>query len=66
MPNEDQLSLCQADQIRGDLYGIQDDIDFIMVQLAWSPTRREVARLTLLAMPTPAALVILWLELCIR
>ncbi len=66
MPNEDQLSLCQADQIRGDLYGIQDDIDFIKVQLAWLPTRREVARLTLLAMPTPAALVILWLELCIR
>jgi putative ABC transport system substrate-binding protein len=24
MPDEDQLSLCQADQIRGDLYGLQD------------------------------------------
>lgn len=27
--DEDQLSLRQADQIRGDLYGIQDDLDFI-------------------------------------
>src|ERR1700730_6030093 len=29
MPDEDQLSLRQADQIRGDLYGLQDDLDFI-------------------------------------
>jgi hypothetical protein len=26
MPDEDQLSLRQADQIRGDLYGIQDEL----------------------------------------
>jgi hypothetical protein len=32
MPDEDQLSLRQADQIRGDLYGIQDDLDFIKLQ----------------------------------
>src|ERR1700730_18198052 len=40
MPDEDQLSLRQADQIRGDLYGLQDDLDFIKVQLARLPTRK--------------------------
>jgi hypothetical protein len=43
MPDEDQLSLRQADQIRGDLYGIQDDLDFIKVQLARLPIRLIVA-----------------------
>jgi len=42
MPDEDQLSLRQADKIRGDLYAIQDELDFIKVQLAHLPTRREV------------------------
>jgi len=42
MPDEDQLSLRQADQIRGDLYGLQDDLDFIKVELAHLPTRNEV------------------------
>jgi hypothetical protein len=41
-PNEDQLSLRQADQIRGDLYGIQDHLDFIKVQLARLPKGNEV------------------------
>jgi hypothetical protein len=50
MPDEDQLSLRQADQIRGDLYGIQDDIDFIKVQLAHLPTRNEVWRAAMLGM----------------
>ena len=27
MPDEDQLSLRQADQIRDDLYALQDDLD---------------------------------------
>jgi len=40
--DEDQLSLRQANQIRGDLYGLQDDLDFIKVQLARLPTRNEV------------------------
>ena len=34
----DPFTLRQADQIRGDLYGIQDDLDFIKVQLARLPT----------------------------
>jgi len=41
MPDEDQLSLRQADQLRGDLYAIQDDLDFIKVQLARLPTKNE-------------------------
>jgi len=50
MPDEDQLSLRQADQIRGDLYGIQDDLDFIKVQLALLPRRNEVWRAAMLGM----------------
>jgi hypothetical protein len=50
MPDEDQLSLRQADQIRGDLYAIQDDLDFIKVQLAQLPTRNEVWRAAMLGM----------------
>jgi hypothetical protein len=49
-PDEDQLSLRQADQIRGDLYGIQDDLDFIKLQLARLPTRNEVWRAAMLGM----------------
>jgi hypothetical protein len=37
-------SLRQADQIRGDLYGIQDDLDFIKGQLARLPTRGQLAQ----------------------
>jgi hypothetical protein len=50
MPDEDQLSLRQADQIRGDLYALQDDLDFIKVQLAHLPTRNEVWRAAMLGM----------------
>ena len=47
---DDRLSLRQADQIRGDLYGIRDDLDFIKVQLAWLPSRNEVWRAAMLGM----------------
>jgi hypothetical protein len=50
MPDEDQLFLRQAVQIRGDLYGIQDELDFIKVQLAQLPTRNEVWRAAILGM----------------
>jgi hypothetical protein len=50
MPDEDQLSLRQADQIRGDLYGVQDSLDFIKVQLAHQPRRNEVLRAAMLGM----------------
>jgi hypothetical protein len=42
--------LRQADQIRGDLYALQDDLDFIKVQLAYLPTRNEVWRAAMLGM----------------
>jgi hypothetical protein len=48
--DEDQLSLRQADQTRGDLYGIADDIDLIKVQLRQLPTRNEVWRAAMLGM----------------
>jgi len=49
-PDEERLSLRQADQIRGDLYALQDDLDFIKVQLAQLPTRNEVWRAAMLGM----------------
>ena len=50
MPKEDQLSLRQPGQIRGDLYTIQDDRDFIKIQLARLATRVEVWRAAMLGM----------------
>jgi hypothetical protein len=47
---DDRLSLRQADQICGDLYGIQDNLDFIKVQLARLPSRNEVWRAAMLGM----------------
>jgi hypothetical protein len=44
MPDEDQISLRQADQLRGDLYAIQDDRDFIKAQLARLPAKNKVWR----------------------
>jgi len=48
MPDEDHLSLRQADQTRSDFYGLQDDLDFTKVQLAHLPTRNEVWRAAML------------------
>jgi hypothetical protein len=42
MPAERPFTLRQIDQARGDLYALQDDLDFIRVQLARLPTRNEV------------------------
>src|SRR6266436_1239718 len=50
MPDERPFTLRQADQIRGDLYALQDDLDFIKVQLAHLPTRNEVRRAAMLGM----------------
>jgi hypothetical protein len=43
MSGERQLTLRQIDQVRGDMYAIADDLDFLEVQLARIPTRREMA-----------------------
>ena len=50
MPDEDDFTLRQIDQARGDLYAIQDDLDFIKPQLAQLPTRNEVWRAAMLGM----------------
>jgi hypothetical protein len=55
MPDEDQLFLRRAKPpspagIGGDLYAIQDDLDFIKIQLAHLPTRNEVWRAAMLGM----------------
>ena len=50
MPDEDDFTLRQIDQARGDLYAVQDDFDFIKAQLAQLPTRNEVWRAVMLGM----------------
>jgi hypothetical protein len=47
---DDRLSLRHADQIRGDPYGIQDNLDFIKVQLARLPSHNDVWRAAMLGM----------------
>jgi hypothetical protein len=42
--DEDQLSLRQAEQIRGDLYGLQDDLDFIKMPARTPEAERGLAR----------------------
>ena len=66
MPDEDQLSLRQADQIRGDLYGIQDELDFIKRQLARRPTRHEVWRPAMLGMLGGAIAAVTLIEVFAR
>jgi hypothetical protein len=60
--DEDQLSLRQADQIRGDLYGIQDDIDLIKHQIARLPTKNEVWRAAMLGMLGGAVAAVILIE----
>jgi hypothetical protein len=50
MSDERPFTLPQIDQARGDLYALQDDLDFIRVQLARLPTRNEVWRAAMLGM----------------
>jgi hypothetical protein len=37
MPDEHQLTLRQVDQVRGDLYGITEELEIIQMRLASSP-----------------------------
>jgi len=50
MTDEHAFTLRQSDQVRSDLFAIQDDLDFIKVQLARLPTRNEVWRAAMLGM----------------
>jgi hypothetical protein len=58
--------LRQIDQARGDLYAIADDLEFNKSQLARVPTRKDLARLTLLATFTTVALVLVGIEALFR
>ena len=48
MPDERPFMLCQVDRARDDFAALQDDLDFIKVQLAHLPTRNEVWRAAML------------------
>jgi hypothetical protein len=51
-----QLVDRQADQARSDFAAIECELEFVKAQLARLPTRKDLARLTLLAMTSGAAL----------
>ncbi len=45
--SEERLSSRQADQVRGDLYAIHDELEFIHDPLARPPARMDMLRLVL-------------------
>jgi hypothetical protein len=47
---DDPFTLRQVDQARDDFAALQDDLDFIKVQLARLPTRHELWRAAMLGM----------------
>jgi len=49
MPDERSLTLLQVDLARADFAAIESDLDAIMKQLAQIPTRKELARMALMA-----------------
>jgi hypothetical protein len=51
-----QLIDRQADQARSDFAAIECELEFVKAQLARLPTRKDLARLTLLAMTSGVAL----------
>jgi len=55
---EHRLTLRQADQARGDLYAIADELEFLKVQLATLPNRAYVSRLALMATGSVWALLV--------
>jgi hypothetical protein len=59
----ERLTLRQADQARADLYAIDDELQIIKEQLARPPTRRDMARLALIAALAGAALTVAAVEL---
>jgi hypothetical protein len=57
MSDDNQLTLRQIDQARGDLYAIADDLEFLKAQIAQLPSRDYVSRLALMATATVWALI---------
>jgi hypothetical protein len=56
MSDDHTLALRQADQARADLAALESEIEVLQGQLALLPTRKELARLALLASTSGAAL----------
>jgi hypothetical protein len=63
MPDENPLTLRQADQARTDFASIESDLDAIMARLARLPTRGDLAKTALGIILSTTALVILWAEM---
>jgi hypothetical protein len=65
MVDERALTLRQLDQIRGDLYAVQDELECMKAQFARLPTRSDLARAALgiiFATTMLTTLSILWFE----
>jgi len=65
MMDEHALTLRQADQIRGDLYAVQEELEWVKAQLTRLPTRSDLARAALgivFATMMLTTLSILWFE----
>jgi hypothetical protein len=63
MPDQNILTLRQADQARTDFAAIESNLEFIMAQLPRIPTRKEQARNTLgiiFATTMLTTLAVLW------
>jgi hypothetical protein len=63
MPDDNLLTLRQADQARTDFAAIESDLELIMARLAKIPTRKELARSALGIIFGTAGLVIAWIKL---
>jgi len=65
MMDEHALTLRQADQIRGDLYAVQEELEWVKEQLTRLPTRLDLARAALgivFATMMLTTLSVLWFE----
>ena len=63
---ERRLSLRPADAARADLFAIHEELEFLKVQIARLPTRKDLARIALLSVLGGAALAIAGVELLAR
>jgi hypothetical protein len=57
MPADNQLTLRQIDQARGDLCALSDEIAALKLQIAGLPSRDYVSRLALMATSALGALI---------
>lgn len=66
MPDENHFTLRQVDLARSDFAAISDDLDFLKVQLARIPTRRNLLHIAALIVLWTAGLVLLGMTLLSR